>query len=227
MGTDALDTSLARERLLKKIRQSQHRTDDLKPAELDAALDYLRARTKGPTPSYDDVVGAFLNQSERLFTTIDRVKTLSEVPAAVQTFLNQHELSTSVAVWPKLSDLPWSQTSLQCKFDAPAGSDMVGVSGTLCAIAETGTLVMASGPNTPASTHLLPETHIAILHTQSIVATMEDAFAVARETLGSMPRALNLVSGPSRTADIEQTIVLGAHGPYRVHVILVDESTGS
>ena len=89
------------------------------------------------------------------------------------------------------------------------------------AIAETGTLMMLSGPDTPASMHLLPETHIAVVPTERVVAHYEEAFALARDERGQLPRATNLVSGPSRTGDIEQTIVLGAHGPYRVHVILV------
>jgi L-lactate dehydrogenase complex protein LldG len=72
--------------------------------------------------------------------------------------------------------------------------------------------------------HLLPETHIALLRADRIVATMEDAFELMRRQEGGvermMPRAINMVSGPSRTGDIEQTIVLGAHGPYRVHIIM-------
>ena len=54
---------------------------------------------------------------------------------------------------------------------------------------------------------------------------MEDAFAMVRAELGDMPRALNFISGPSRTGDIEQTIVLGAHGPCRVHLILIGETS--
>ena len=88
-------------------------------------------------------------------------------------------------------------------------------------MAETGTLMMCSSPDTPAAVSLLPETHIAVVPREHIVADMEAAFAVARETLDPWPRAVNFVSGPSRTADIEQTIVLGAHGPYRVHLVIV------
>jgi L-lactate dehydrogenase complex protein LldG len=51
---------------------------------------------------------------------------------------------------------------------------------------------------------------------------MEDVFALVRDELGQLPRAFNFISGPSRTADIEQTIVLGAHGPYRVHIIILE-----
>jgi L-lactate dehydrogenase complex protein LldG len=108
--------------------------------------------------------------------------------------------------------------------DESHGADLVGVTGAFCAIAETGTLVLLSGAETPASMHLLPETHIALLRADRIVATMEDVFELMRREEGGvermMPRAINMVSGPSRTGDIEQTIVLGAHGPYRVHIII-------
>jgi L-lactate dehydrogenase complex protein LldG len=101
--------------------------------------------------------------------------------------------------------------------------DLVGITGCFCAIAETGTLMLASGPESPASVSLLPETHIALVPASRIVAGMEEAFALARAELGALPRAVNFISGPSRTGDIEQTIVLGAHGPYRVHLILVGD----
>jgi L-lactate dehydrogenase complex protein LldG len=85
--------------------------------------------------------------------------------------------------------------------------------------------MLLSGPDTPASVSLLPETHIAIVPASRIVATMEDAFALLRaERPGALPRSVNFVSGPSRTGDIEQTIVLGAHGPCRVHIVIVGES---
>jgi L-lactate dehydrogenase complex protein LldG len=95
------------------------------------------------------------------------------------------------------------------------------VSGAFAAIAETGTLVFASAPDTPSTVSLLPETHVAVVSARRMVAHMEDAWALARAELRQLPRAINFVSGPSRTADIDQTIVLGAHGPYRVHIIVV------
>ena len=88
---------------------------------------------------------------------------------------------------------------------------------------ETGTLVTLSGPQTPPTVSLLPETHIAVVRASRVVRAMEDAWALVREA-GGMPRAVNFISGPSRTADIEQTVTLGAHGPYRVHIVLVGEN---
>ncbi|WP_340526717.1 lactate utilization protein C, partial [Cupriavidus necator] len=102
--------------------------------------------------------------------------------------------------------------------------DLVGITGCFCAIAETGSLMLLSGQATFASAALLPETHVAVVLRSRIVAGLEDAFALVRSERGELPRATNIISGPSRTGDIEQTIVLGAHGPYRVHVILVDEA---
>jgi L-lactate dehydrogenase complex protein LldG len=68
---------------------------------------------------------------------------------------------------------------------------------------------------------LLPDTHIAVVRADRIVPGMEEAFALIRRERGHLPRAVNMISGPSRTGDIEQTIVLGAHGPYRVHVLVL------
>ena len=84
-----------------------------------------------------------------------------------------------------------------------------------------GTLVFLSGADTPTATALLPDTHIAVVRADRIVSGMEEAFALIRAERATMPRAVNMISGPSRTGDIEQTIVLGAHGPYRVHLLLL------
>ena len=93
------------------------------------------------------------------------------------------------------------------------------------ALAETGTLMLVSGPDTPATASLLPETHVAIVPAGRIVKRMEEGWALARAELGELPRAVNFVSGPSRTADIDQTLVLGAHGPYRLHMVIVGDGT--
>ena len=80
---------------------------------------------------------------------------------------------------------------------------------------------MRPGPQTPPAASLLPETHVAVVSRSRIVTGMEDAWALLRAEHGVLPRAVNFISGPSRTADIEQTVSLGAHGPYRVHIILL------
>jgi L-lactate dehydrogenase complex protein LldG len=99
--------------------------------------------------------------------------------------------------------------------------DRLGITGAFCALAENGTLMLLSGENAHATTSLLPENHVAIVSAHRIVRTMEDGWDLLRRERGSLPRQVTFVSGPSRTADIEMTLVLGAHGPFRVHVIVV------
>ena len=82
-------------------------------------------------------------------------------------------------------------------------------------------MFICTGADAPTASALLPDTHIAVVSAERIVDGMEDAFALIRRERGILPRAINLISGPSRTGDIEQTIVLGAHGPFRVHILLV------
>jgi L-lactate dehydrogenase complex protein LldG len=124
--------------------------------------------------------------------------------------------------WPEFADLDWTQAGLSVEARPTVGDDRLGITGVFCAIAETGTLVVVSGADTPTATTLLPDTHVAIVSVDRIVDTMEDAFVLVRKERGSIPRAINMISGPSRTGDIEQTIVLGAHGPFRVHILVVD-----
>lgn len=190
--------------------------------ELNLAKGYLARKTKGPLPTpVDDVVALFEEQSKGMLCTVHRVKSEAQAPKACADYLAEQNLKGTVAIWPALKHLDWSVLNHESRLGAPTGDDLIGISAVACAVAETGTLAFASNVGEPASTHLLPETHIAIVHESQVVHTMEDAFQRLREQGRVMPRALNFVSGPSRTADIEQTIVLGAHGPYRVHLILV------
>lgn len=190
--------------------------------ELTLAKGYLARKTRGPAPkSVDNVVTLFEEKSKAMLCTVQRVGTEKDAAKACADFLAEQKLDGTVAIWPVLAHLDWSALSNQHRLGAPTGDDLIGISAVACAVAETGTLVFASRSDEPASTHLLPETHIAIVHESQVVHTMEDAFERLRKEGRVMPRAVNFVSGPSRTADIEQTIVLGAHGPYRVHLILV------
>jgi L-lactate dehydrogenase complex protein LldG len=192
-------------------------------AELQQVQQYLAEPNPGPKPDIgSDLIGRFCQQAERTSQTIDRVSQMSEVPAAVARYLDGQGISRQAIAWRTLQDLPWQQSGIAVEYRKPVNEDMVGITGCFCAIAETGTLLLLSGPDTYSSAALLPETHIALLPVTRIVGAMEDAFALAKAERGELPRATNFISGPSRTGDIEQTIVLGAHGPYRVHVILID-----
>jgi L-lactate dehydrogenase complex protein LldG len=213
----------SRERILGKVRRLQGRGGDAPSAAEREQLDtYLKRHPRGPLPEVGgDLVARFRMKAEASASTTDRVAAERDVPAAVARYLDAHKLPKSGCVWPSLSHLDWAGAGLSLEPRAAKGEDLIGVTGVYCALAETGTLMMCSGPVTPASASLLPETHIAVVPAARIVPHMEDGWDLLRAEQGSLPRAVNFISGPSRTADIEQTIVLGAHGPFRVHIVVV------
>ncbi|MBW9106552.1 LutC/YkgG family protein [Paraburkholderia phenoliruptrix] len=217
-----MDTSTARRNILARIRAAQGREPEPAASEREAAADYLARHPQGPRPDMPpDLTARFIEEAQKMATTVDTVESLAEVPAAARRYLVQHGLPLQAIAWQTLQDLRWVDAGLTVEFRKPRDGDVVGLTGCFCATAETGSLVLLSGPQTYASAGLLPETHIAIVPASRIVSGHEEAFALIRSERGELPRAVNFVSGPSRTGDIEQTIVLGAHGPYRVHVIVV------
>jgi L-lactate dehydrogenase complex protein LldG len=97
------------------------------------------------------------------------------------------------------------------------------VTPCFAAIAETGSVVLLSSAQTPTTLNFVPDDHIVVLGTAQIVWHIEDVWQRLRARGTSLPRAVNIVSGPSRTADIEQVVQLGVHGPRRVHLLVVDQ----
>ena len=223
-----MDTSQARASILARIRANQQRRSAQPAAsELSAVADYLAQHPAGPRPQIEgDLKVRFRAMAERSESTVDEVARVADAPMAVARYLDAQQLGKRAVIWPALAHLGWSAAGVEVEARPPRrdeakGVDILGITGCFCALAETGTLVLLSGAETHASTHLLPETHIALVPASRIVRDMEDAFALMRAERGTLPRSVNMVSGPSRTGDIEQTIVLGAHGPYRVHIIVV------
>ena len=215
----------SREDILGRIRAKLGRNNANAGSGRAALEDYLAARSQGPRPKIDgDLVARFRERSERMSSTVDEVGDAHAVPQAVARYLAAHRLATRAVCWPALADLPWQEAGIAAAARPASGDDLLGITGCFCAIAETGSLVLCSGPDTPASTSLLPETHIAIVPATRVLLGMEEAWQLIRSGPAAgqgLPRAVNFISGPSRTGDIEQTIVLGAHGPYRVHIVIV------
>jgi L-lactate dehydrogenase complex protein LldG len=214
----------ARAAILARIRQRQGRGASSRPspAELEAVETYVGRHPRGPLPPVeDDVVTRFRRRAEAMQSTTEVVDGMPDVPRAVARYLAAHGLTPTGCVWPRLGQLDWASAGLRLEPRAAEDRDAVGVTGVFAALAETGTLMVVSGPDTPASASLLPETHVAVVPAGRIVKHMEDAWELARAELGRLPRMVNFISGPSRTGDIDQTIVVGAHGPYRVHMIVV------
>ena len=209
----------SREDILKRVRAGVARSDAGQRRAVAEA--WIAGRSRGPQPILaSDLAGRFIARAESLASSVERIAGRDELPAAVARFLAAGHLGSAAVIAAELADLDWVGSGLSIAARPAVDQDMVGITGCFCAIAETGTLLLLSGPLTPATVSLLPETHIALVDAQRIVATMEDALALLRAEHGSLPRALNFISGPSRTGDIEQTIVLGAHGPRRVHLLV-------
>jgi L-lactate utilization protein LutC len=209
----------AREKILGRIRGAQ--THARSGMQTETIAGHLAQHPRGPLPSpMSNLVEHFKERAIKLSSDVLETSNKMEIPALLARYLSERKLPVRCVCWPSLSDLPWSAAGLDMQTRPATNKDMVGVTGAFCAIAETGTLMLLSGIETPATTSLLPETHVAVVDPRRIVATMEDAWDRMRKECKQPPRALNFISGPSRTADIEQTVTLGAHGPYRVLLIL-------
>jgi len=212
----------ARENILARIRARQGRTAAAAAAERDAVRSRIAAHPSNARPRMDwEPVARFRERALGLASTVDDVATLEAVPAAVARYLAAHSLPLAAVCWPEFAGLDWRGAGLAVESRAARDADPVGITGVFCAIAETGTLVTVTGRDTPATLSLLPETHVAVVRMSRIVPGMEEAWRLLREELREPPRAVTFISGPSRTADIEQTVTLGAHGPYRVHIVIV------
>jgi L-lactate dehydrogenase complex protein LldG len=158
--------------------------------------------------------------------TLAEVGSRAEVPQAVAAFLRDHNLPSRLRSGddPRLASLAWGNTTIELSTGRSDGSDPSAVSHALAGVAETGTLVLASGADNPTTLNFLPDNHIVVVDARDVVPDYETMWARVRRTFGkgTMPRTLNWITGPSRSADIEQTLLLGAHGPRRLHVIVVN-----
>ena len=218
----------ARDAVLARVRSALGKKGDR--AEARAAADaYVARHEQGPRPAMpSDLVERFLRRATDLESTVERIADRAAIPTAVARYVDALDLPPSLCeqrsragvCWPEFADLDWRGAGLAIEPRPTVGQDRLGITGTFCAVAETGTLVVLAGAETPTASALLVDTHVAVVKSDRIVAGMEEAFALIRQKKGRLPRAVNFISGPSRTGDIEQTIVLGAHGPFRVHILV-------
>jgi L-lactate dehydrogenase complex protein LldG len=141
-----MDTSIARRNILARIRAAQGREAEPTASELEAAADYLARHPQGPRPPMpDDLTARFIDEAQKMATTVETVEALNDVPAAAHRYLTQHGLPVQAIAWQTLQDLGWIDAGLTVEFRKPEDSDVVGITGSFCATAETGTLVLLSG----------------------------------------------------------------------------------
>lgn len=225
------DQGSGRDSILGALRRSLKRAPgDGAQAQVEARL---AAKQRGPVPARGQLppaaqVDLFQAMAEELSSSVSRVSRLEEVPGAIASYLTQHNLPPRLRMAPNpmLEALPWDRAPLlNVSTGRSDGTDEVSLTGAFAGVAETGTLMLHSGATHPTTLNFLPDTHIVVLKASDIVGPYEDAWdrVRAERWAANMPRTVNFVTGPSRTADIEQTIQLGAHGPRRLHIVIVED----
>ncbi len=174
-----------------------------------------------PRPAFEgDLVDRFAAKMIEKSATLERIASLADVGEAATRFISAYGAAHRLCVSPALADIAWPP-GLTIHVGAAGRDEQTSVTPCFAAVAEAGAIVALSGPNTPSTLNFVPENHIVIVRVGQVVRHFEDAWAQWRASGLPMPRTLNVISGPSRTADIEQTIQLGAHGPRRLHILLV------
>jgi L-lactate dehydrogenase complex protein LldG len=227
-----------RETVLSSLRRSLGRSG---PVDEDTAAK-LRARMVGHArntvparTALDDaaLVELFETMAKKVHATVAHVPGMSDVPGAVGDYLRGENLPSEIVMAPDdtLDAAPWEEnTLLEIRRGVPVESDQVSVTSAPAAVAETGTLAMFSGPAHPSTLNFIPETHVVVLPKGRVVKSYEDVWDAIRAQAadpesgrgGQLPRTVNFITGPSRSGDIEQTLLLGAHGPRRLHIVIVD-----
>lgn len=230
----SIDTSASRASILNKLGAALATGKDRASRE-KAVRDHLTQHKRNLVPERGNVDGAarlalFREQAEAVAASVTEVKSTDDVPEEITAYLRERNLPARVKHGgdPVLSGLPWDKApTLERDSGVANGDDVVSLSRAYSAVAETGTLILVSGADNPTTLNFLPENHIVVLDAKDLDGAYEDAWDRVRETYGAgnMPRTVNMISGPSRTADVEQTIQLGAHGPRSLHIIIVNGET--
>lgn len=219
----------AREEIFSNIRRSMGaRADDAaRRAIVENRIAQARPGVR-PARGEGDVAtrtATFTQQAESVSASVAAVDSAADVPGEIARYLRDHNLPPTLRMGEdaRLGGLDWASTTLAIAHGPSRGDDLNALSHAECGVAETGTLVIVSGSHNPSTLNFLPDNHIVVVQAGQIEATYEDALAQirARYGKGEMPRTLNLITGPSRSADIEQKLLLGAHGPRRLHIVVV------
>jgi L-lactate dehydrogenase complex protein LldG len=226
---------MSRDQILGNIRRALRRDVPAETSSLEARLARPPA---GPLPARGQLpraerVALFVKMADQAKATLKRVPSADEVPAAIADYLASENLPAKLrlAPDPRLTGLPWHTRPLIEITSGPSdGNDLVSLGQAEAGLAETGTLMLASGAQGPTTLNFLPETEIVVLSAADVVGGLEEAWARLRERRGfstkdiaAMPRTVNFITGPSRSADIGQKLQMGAHGPRRLHIVVVGE----
>lgn len=215
--------SHAREEILARIGESLGRKGPL-PTGLVEGLDRrMVAHRVHVQPRFEgDLAARFIAKLHSVHVTTRQVNSVAQVGDVILRHLQELSLPARVVMAREalLEEIAWPE-GLHIEQRAAADGDTVSVTGAFAAVAETGSVVLLSGQSTPTTLSFLPEEHIVVVREEQILPYIEDIWSLMRETHAEWPRTVNFITGPSKTADVEQTIHYGAHGPRRLQVIVV------
>ena len=222
----------ARARILSRIRRSAATGDEA------GRVSAVEERLQHPQPNLvpergqgDEAhrIATFVQMMEAVGGTVEILADINDVPAAVAGYLRNTNRPAQIRRGKdeRLANLPWHRAqTLEVKEGRAEDADTASLTHAFAGVAESGTIVQLSGPDNPTTLNFLPEAHVVLLDVKDLHASYEEAWVRLRAIYGpgQMPRTVNMISGPSRTADIEQTIVRPAHGPKNMHVIIIRPS---
>ena len=220
----------ARDAVLERLRRALHRRGPGATEARNLVHARLAKAAPGLIPARGDLdregrIQLFTAEAEAVQATVRRLRRYDALPEAVERYLRERNLPLRlvVASHPVLSRIDWRRTMLGLHAGRAQDDDEVGLTHAFAGIAETGTLLLCSAPETPTLLAFLPETSIVVVPAARVLRAYEDGLRLLQEELG-LPRSVSFITGPSRSADIEQTLQLGAHGPRRLHILIVDEA---
>ena len=210
--------SKARDRILGRLQRNAH-------SEAQAAT-RLNQHPRGPQPQWPvDLLTRFVDKLTVVSGSYQNVPDPDVLPNAISEYLAAQQLThtLTLAPHPLLEAIDWP-ASVTVQYGKASADTVISVSVADCGIAETGSLMLLASSHTPTSLNFLADHFLCVLRVRDIVPHMEDAWDHWRAKTGTVPRAINLITGPSRTADVEQIIQLGAHGPRQLHVLLLEQA---
>lgn len=221
----------ARHQVMERMRKALDRGSDT------AAREAVRSRlaSSAPTllPARADLdprgrVAFFIDQAKAVQADVERIDAYADLPNVIAAYLRHHNLPMRLvkAEDARLDQEDWQASLFEVRDGRPTAEDPIGLTTAFAGIAETGTLMLTSDEAHPTTLAFLPETAIVVVAADRITRAYEDALRAFRQTTTALPRSINLVTGPSRSGDIEQTLQLGAHGPKRLLIVLVDAASG-
>ncbi len=213
-----------RHQILSRIRQGLGREalSAAKQQQLQSAMTQpqrnlvpQRAQAQGQA-----AIDMFIAMATEAAAEITHLESLEQLPEQLTSLIPEGDTRPLViASETQLTNLDWQSANIETAQRVAQKGDLISLTSCIAGVAETGTLVLKSGPNSPTTLNLLPDIHCVLLRKEDVIGGYEDAWDLVRQA--KLPRTVNFITGPSRSADIEQKLQMGAHGPKRLIIYMI------